>query len=76
MLLSDRPVNSKRKVVGKYILLFLNSATKVISQARRKVKQFGGASSSNTRSLMEEGPRIGGATWHPRFRPVTNMYYE
>ena len=72
--MSDRPVNSKRKQ-GTYYF-FLNSATKVISQAWRKVKQFGGASSSNTRTLMEEGPRIGGATWHPRFRPVTNMYYE
>ena len=73
--MSDRPVNSKRKVAQGTYYFFLNSATKVISQARRKVKQFGGASSSNTRSLMGEGPRIGGATWHPRFRPVTNMYY-
>ena len=73
ILLSDRPEQAQGLAQA---LLFLNSATKVISQARRKVKQFGGASSSNTRSLMEEGPRIGGATWHPRFRPVTNMYYE
>ena len=26
------------------------------------------------RSLMEEGPRIGCATWHPRFRPVIYTY--